>query len=202
MTWSTTSVMVPSMYFTSTSYFRIEWSSIILHFLFVLTTNLAASAVLPTVADNPTLVIWYFVFAWSLSRLSDSWAPLSLPNSSWTSSITIHSISSSAFSITGCVRSMIKVSGVVIRISGGERFILRLIVCDVSPCLTSILRPSFSAYLIILLKTSRFSARSGVMYSTLILSSFLERETLENIGITAVSVFPEPVGATTRESIF
>jgi len=40
------------------------------------------------------------------------------------------------------------------------------------------------------------------MYSTFILSGFLERETRENIGITAVSVFPEPVGATTKESIF
>src|SRR6185312_3856722 len=97
---------------------------------------------------------------------------------------------------------MIKVSGVVIKMSGGDKFILRRIVCDVSPCLTSIRRPSFSAYLIILLKTSRFSARSGVMYSILILPSFLERETREKIGITAVSVLPDPVGATTRESIF
>jgi len=40
------------------------------------------------------------------------------------------------------------------------------------------------------------------MYSIFILSCFLDFATLAKIGITAVSVFPEPVGAITSESIF
>ena len=54
----------------------------------------------------------------------------------------------------------------------------------------------------ILLKTSRFNALSGVMYNAFIFPSFLDLARRENIGITAVSVLPEPVGAITSESIF
>ncbi|OLE44888.1 MAG: hypothetical protein AUF73_00755 [Thaumarchaeota archaeon 13_1_20CM_2_39_11] len=94
------------------------------------------------------------------------------------------------------------VSGVVIRISGGSSVILRRTDCGVSPCLMWIVRPSFSAYLIILLNTSRLSARSGVTYNTFIFPSLFDFVTLAKIGIIAVSVLPEPVGATTSESIF
>src|SRR5438309_193400 len=61
---------------------------------------------------------------------------------------------------------------------------------------------SFSAYFIILLKTSRFSARSGVMYNAFILPVFFEFARRAKIGITEDSVLPEPVGATIKESIF
>lgn len=54
----------------------------------------------------------------------------------------------------------------------------------------------------ILLKTSRFNALSGVMYSAFIFPGFLDLARRANIGITAVSVLPEPVGAITSESIF
>jgi len=54
----------------------------------------------------------------------------------------------------------------------------------------------------ILLKTSRFNALSGVMYSAFIFPGFLDLARCENIGITDVSVLPEPVGAITSESIF
>ena len=54
----------------------------------------------------------------------------------------------------------------------------------------------------ILLKTSRFNALSGVMYSAFIFPSLLDLARCENIGITDVSVLPEPVGAITSESIF
>ena len=57
---------------------------------------------------------------------------------------------------------MTSVSGVVINISGGESEIFFLSDCDVSPCLTWIVRSSYSAYLIILRKTSLLSALNGV----------------------------------------
>ena len=83
------------------------------------TTNLPASSKFPTVADNPTFESGYFEFNSNLSMLSDSWEPRSLDNNSWTSSITIHSNSDSAVSILTCVKRITKVSGVVIKMSGG-----------------------------------------------------------------------------------
>ena len=94
------------------------------------------------------------------------------------------------------------VSGVVIKTSGGSSVILRLTDCGVSPCLICMVNPSFSAYLIILLNTSRLSARSGVTYSAFIFPGFFDLAILAKIGTTAVSVLPDPVGATTSESIF
>ena len=60
---SATSEIVPSMYFIYTSYFLIDVSLMILHFLFVPTTNFAVSSILPIVADRPTLVISDFEFS-------------------------------------------------------------------------------------------------------------------------------------------
>ena len=54
----------------------------------------------------------------------------------------------------------------------------------------------------ILLKTSRFNALNGVMYNAFIFPGLLDLARCANIGITAVSVLPEPVGAITSESIF
>ncbi len=96
---SATSDMVPSTYFTSTSYSLTEASRIISHFLFVPTTNFPASSKFPTVADNPIFVRGNLEFNWSLSILRDSWDPLSLPSNSCTSSIMIHSRSERAFNI-------------------------------------------------------------------------------------------------------
>ena len=53
---SATSEIVPSTYFTSTSYSLTDESLIISHFLLVPTTNFPASSKFPTVADNPILV--------------------------------------------------------------------------------------------------------------------------------------------------
>src|SRR3989338_10204971 len=54
---SATSEIVPSMYFISTSYFLIDVSLMILHFLFVPTTNFAVSSILPIVSYKPTLLM-------------------------------------------------------------------------------------------------------------------------------------------------
>ena len=54
----------------------------ILHFLFVPTTNLDAPSIFPTVADNPIRVISLVELIASLSRLSDNWEPRSLANNS------------------------------------------------------------------------------------------------------------------------
>ena len=79
---SATSEIVPSMYFISTSYFLIDLSSIILHGLAVPTRKCAASVILPTVADNPIRTIFLLELSCSLSKLNESWEPLSLGNSS------------------------------------------------------------------------------------------------------------------------
>src|SRR3990172_5881007 len=55
MYWATSEI-VPSMYFTFTSYFRIAVSRRIFNFLFVPTTNFPDSSGFPMVADNPILV--------------------------------------------------------------------------------------------------------------------------------------------------
>ena len=74
-----------------------------------------------------------------------------------------------------------------------------------SPCLISTFRFSEVAYFIILLKTSLLSERCGVTYKHLIPSPSADASPLSSAnivitGIIADSVFPEPVGATNRES--
>jgi len=91
-------------------------------------------------------------------------------------------------------------SGVVIKISGGLLVIFFLFFADVSPCLISIVKFSSSAYRTILLSTSLFNALNGVTYIALIPFSFLFNEISFIMGTIAASVFPDPVGATKRES--
>ena len=160
---SATSEIVPSTYFISTSYFLSDLSRIIWHFLFVPTTNFPASSKFPTVADNPIFVSGYFEFNSNLSMLKDSWEPLSLASNSCTSSIITHSKSDNAFSILICVNKITRVSGVVIRMSGGSSLIFLLSFWEVSPCLISIDSSLLCAYFVILRNTSRFNARKGVM---------------------------------------
>ena len=90
----------------------------------------------------------------------------------------------------------------MISTSGGSFDIFRLTDCVVSPCRISMVKPSFCAYRVILLNTSLFRARNGVMYSAFILPVFFDSFISVNIGITEHSVFPEPVGAITNESCF
>ena len=96
---SATSEIEPPTNFTSTSYFLTDSSLIILHGFFVPTRNCAASSVFPIVADKPVRIIFWFEFSCNLSKLNDSWEPLSLAKSSCTSSIIIHSSSESAVNI-------------------------------------------------------------------------------------------------------
>jgi hypothetical protein len=96
-------------------------------------------------------------------------------------------------------------SGVVINTSGGSSTILFLVAVFVSPCLISTRRPSDFAYLKILRNTSLLSALNGVTYITRIFppgaSNLLIVDSIEKTGITAASVFPDPVGATKRQLI-
>ena len=98
------------------------------------------------------------------------------------------------------VRSIASVSGVVISKSGGFSVILLLVETEVSPCLTSAVRPAARVTSITRRKISRFRARSGVIYKALMPGprfSFEASETI--IGTKAASVFPDPVGATRSE---
>ena len=90
-----------------------------------------------------------------------------------------------------------RVSGVVIRKSGGFRDCFCLSYWDVSPCLTCTSIPSSLPHHCIRESISRFKARSGVIYRAdiPILCSRGVSIIASNIGRTADSVLPEPVGA-------
>ena len=59
--------------------------------------------------------------------------------------MTTHSKSDNASRCFFCDNKFTSVSGVVIKISGGLSAILFLFACEVSPCLISIFKSSFSA---------------------------------------------------------
>ena len=100
------------------------------------------------------------------------------------------------------VKIMPRVSGVVINQSGGLSDIFFFLIALVSPCLISRRNPRQLEYFSILLKTSLFNDRSGVMYKALIPLYFstLESLIMVNTGRIAASVLPEPVGAISIES--
>ena len=96
---SATSEIEPFTNLTSTSYFLIDLSRIILHGFFVPTRKCPASSIFPMVADKPVRVIFWFELSCSLSRLIDNCEPLSLAKSSCTSSTMTRSNSESAVNI-------------------------------------------------------------------------------------------------------
>ena len=82
------------------------------------TRNLATLSTFPTVADRP--ILWYSpATRHSLSRATLSWAPLSVLDSSWISSMTTHCTFFRCCSRRFPVNITWSVSGVVMRISGG-----------------------------------------------------------------------------------
>ena len=104
-------------------------------FLFEPTRNLATLSVFPTVADSP--IRWNSpAMSASLSRATLSWAPRSVFDNSWISSMTTHSTALRCWTRRFPVNSTCRVSGVVMRISGGFCDCAFLSACEVSPCLT------------------------------------------------------------------
>ena len=204
-----TSAADPGTYAISTSYRRTDRSRITRHLLRAPATNFAASAVLPTVADRPTRAKSRPEASASRSRLIDSCAPRSLASSSWTSSMTTHSRAEKAASMRSCTSMTTSDSGVVISTSGGRSAMRRRRRCGVSPCLTSTVRPAARAYAVTRRRTSRLRARRGVTYRAPTVPPGLgrgrarrARPRRSNMGTTAHSVLPEPVGATTSTSLF
>ena len=92
-----------------------------------------------------------------------------------------------------------RVSGVVIRISGGFCDWWFLSAWDVSPCLTPTVMWRAFPYSSILRSMSLFSARRGVMYRHLKPDLLpLVWKIVSKMGSMAASVLPIPVGATRR----
>jgi len=151
---------------------------------------------LPTVADSP--ILWNSP-ATSTSRSSamDSWAPRLLAASSCTSSTTTYCTDPRFLRNRLPVSMICRVSGVVISTSGGCLLCFCRWYLEVSPCRTWTSISSWAPITASLASISRFSARSGVMYSAdipLRPSSFLLRMWW-NTGSMALSVLPLPVGA-------
>ena len=127
------------------------------------TRNLATLSTLPTVADNP--MRWYSPASRdSLSRATLSWAPLSVLDSSWISSTTTHCTPLRCSLSLFPVNMTWRVSGVVMRISGGFWDWWFLSAWDVSPWRTPTVMWSALPYSSILRSMSLLRARSGVMY--------------------------------------
>ena len=123
--------------------------------------NPATSSMLPTVADSP--ILWYSPASMeSLSMATESWAPLSVSESSWISSMTSHLTLFRCCTRRLPVNRTWRVSGVVMRICGGWRDWRFLSAWGVSPCLTPTLMPRSSPYCSILRSMSLLRALRGV----------------------------------------
>ena len=126
------------------------------------TRNRATLSTFPTVADSP--ILWYSpATRLSLSSATLSWAPLSVLESSWISSTTTHWTPFRCCSRRLPVNMTWRVSGVVIRISGGFWDWWFLSAWEVSPCLTPTVMCRALPYSSILRSMSLLRARRGVM---------------------------------------
>jgi hypothetical protein len=115
------------------------------------------------VAERPMIWILLSTWSFSLSRIRESCTPLLDSMSSWYSSTTMYRTFLRCGSKDLTFRTIPRVSGVVMRMSGGFLTCLLLSAWVVSPCLILTSIPRSSPISTILLNISLFKALRGVM---------------------------------------